>query len=166
MAQKDDFKVFQGNYIPGDGAPVVLVFACSDKGKLYSVYFIFVQDSEGKFYKQGMPYEEIEIPAADIIIDINFMMDYALESAKAQLKDHLYQKYEKKKEGAYLYHEYILVEDRSAMVRLCMSDRYSDQLKMIREGMRHYHKLYKFIDGIISIPKIIPKYESCETKKD
>ena len=46
MAQNNDFKVFQGNYIPADGSPLVVVSGCSDKGKLYSEYFIFVQDND------------------------------------------------------------------------------------------------------------------------
>jgi hypothetical protein len=76
VAQDNDFKVFQGNYIPADGTPVVVIFACSDnrKRKLYSEYFIFVQDIERNFYRQGMSCKEGEIPAVGIKLDINFMM--------------------------------------------------------------------------------------------
>jgi len=156
MAQNNDFKVFQGNYIPADGAPVVLIFACSDKGKLYSEYFIFVQDSEREFYRESMSCKkEVEFPTAGIKLDINFMMNYALESAKAKLNDHLYQKYRSTKERAYLCYEYRLVEDSSALVRLYMRNQYSDQLEMILKDKRHYHKLFEFISELISLPKDI-----------
>lgn len=157
MAQNNDFKVFQGNYIPADGTPVVVIFACSGnrKRKLYSEYFIFVQDSERNFYRQGMSCEEGEIPNAGIKLNINFMMNYALESAKAKLNDHLYRKYQSTKERAYLCYEYRLVEDSSALVRLYMRNQYSDQLEMILKDKRHYHKLFEFISELISLPKII-----------
>ena len=64
MAQNNDFKVFQGNYFPADGAPLVVIFACSDNRELYSEYSIFVRHSEKSFYAQSMLCKERQISAA------------------------------------------------------------------------------------------------------
>jgi len=152
MAQNNDFKVFQGNYIPADGAPLVVVSGCSDKGKLYSEYFIFVQDSDKSFYTQSISCKEID---SDIKLDINFMMDYASEGAIAKLNDHLYQKFQKTKERAYLYYEYKLSKtDSSALVRLYMRNQYNDRLKMMLKN-KMCPELFEFLSTIISLPKVV-----------
>ena len=154
MAQNNDFKVFQGNYIPGDGAPLVIVSACSANRILYSDYFIFVRDSEKSFYTHSMSFKKMEITAG-IKLDINFMMDYAWESAIAKLNDHLYQKYQKTKEGAYLYYEYKLSKtDLSALVRLYMRNQYNDRLEMMLKN-KMCPGLFEFLSTIISLPKVV-----------
>jgi len=153
MAQNNDFKVFQGNYIPADGSPLVVVSGCSDKGKLYSEYFIFVQDNDKSFYTQSISCKETE--NSDIKLDVNFMIDYAEESAKAKLNDHLYQKFQRTKERAYLYYEYKLSKtDSSALVRLYMRNQYSDRLEMMLKK-DICPKLFELLRIIISLPKVI-----------
>ncbi len=153
MAKNSNFKVYQGNYIPGDGAPLIIISACSDKGKLYSEYFIFVQDSEKSFYTQSMSCKEREI-STGIKLDINFMMNYALESAKAKLSNHLYQKYKKTQERAYPYNQYELSEtDPSALVRLYMRAQYSEKIEIIIKG-NMCPKLFEFLSDLISLPKM------------
>lgn len=155
MAKNNDFKVYQGSYIPGDGAPLIIISACSDNRKLYSEYFIFVQDSEKSFYTQSMSCKEGEI-STGIKLDINFMMNYALESAKAKLNDHLYQKYKKTQERAYLYNQYELSEtDPSTLVCLYMRAQYNDQLEAILKERKMCPELCKFLNGLTSLPKII-----------
>jgi len=154
MDQNNDFKVFQGNYISADSAPLVVISACCDNRKLYSEYLIFVQNRENSFYTQSMSGKEGEI--AGIKLDVNFMMNYALESAKAKLNDHLYQKYQKTKERAYLYYKYELSEtDSSALVRLYMRNQYNYQLEVILKKRKICPELFKFLSELTSLPKII-----------
>lgn len=94
MPSKSKFDVYHGKYIPEIGSPIVLITGAEMMmGTLYSEYFIFLEH-KGDLKYYSLRFKSYNLEFSNIFkIDINYMMQVALQSADGQIVDYVFNKY-------------------------------------------------------------------------
>lgn len=160
MTNGTGFKVYIGQPVIRVFPLVVLTVGITRFSKLFSEYFIFLNDDECSYFPRRFVLNETKEMAQRFDIDEEYMTRHALSCAEGELSDYLYKKYKSTGERIYVEKDFALKEaSNSALIRFYLMGTFAKQYEKMQRQTES-SSLSEFIAKILKLPKVI------ETKLD
>jgi hypothetical protein len=160
MTNGAGFKVYKGQPVMGVFPLVVLTTGITGFSKLFSEYFVFMNDDECSYFPRRFLLNESKEVAQTFGIDEAYMTGHALSCARSTLSDYLYKKYKSTGERIYVEKDFVLKEEaNSTLIQLYLTGTFTKQYEKMQRQTES-NSLREFIAKILKLPKIV------ETKLD
>lgn len=153
MTNGTAFKVYVGQTVIRIFPLVVLTAGVTRSLKLFSEYFIFLNDDERSYFPHRFLLDKGTAQSFDI--DEEFMIRHALSHATGKLSDYLYNKYKSTGERIYLEKDFALKEaPNSALIQFYLTGTFAKRYEKMQTHTES-SSLSEFIAKILKLPKLV-----------
>lgn len=149
----DKYYIFKGNHLPQLGIPILIV-TVNRNGKAFSEYFLFFTNNKSIQFSKRLNFDKSMIESKSSMFDKKTLKTFAFNSAQAQLRNLLDEKYLASNDEPYIaYRVKFKTADPTTLIEVYMRNAHKTTLSSISEKTKS-KSLKELIDFILKLPEI------------